>query len=253
MKKAVFLLILLTYSAFIVYAQPIKIQGTKPSARVIATGVPVPTATPTHDMPEGKPSTTAKSVQKIKIDGEMNEKVLTSPVIVNGDDSDISGKVYIGYGSGGVYIFADVKDDVPGRNTQTGDKIWNGDSLEICVAIDPREKPDRTKLGKKDFRIGIKASENPEGWNYRLKSPLDKAKIVYKQKGGGYVIEALVPWHNLQRGCFCKLKNRLTGFNCVLNDSDNEEGKEFQARWYGDYSYSVNPSQWGSITFSTAR
>ena len=239
------------FAGFLYAADKIKVPVNSPSVRVKHTS-PKTVVTLKTSLPVPSPPSilTAKFIKDARIDGFKNEKIMTEPVVLNDGDNDLSAKVYTGYIGPGIYIYAEVKDDMPGRNTRSGAGIWNGDSVEICVSTSPRSDKNRRSFGIKDFRIGIKAAEPPEMWNY-TKNHSIKTEISYKKSGGGYVLEAVIPWREVDRGCFCGLKNRQTAFDLVINDSDEENGRETQARWRGDYSYSMNPSQWGTIVFDT--
>lgn len=201
---------------------------------------------------ENKSGPTAKRIENVKINGYLKEKIKTKPITLSAENPEnLSAEFYPAFTGSAFYIFVKVKDDKPGVNNKNRGEIWNGDGIEILLSSDARKDPLRTEMTSKDHRIGISAADPPQSWNYNLKAPLNRADIKYRKTGDGYIIEALIPWFNFRKGCSCKLYNRPTAFNCAVNDADNKNRRETYIRWCGDYSYSVNPSQWGKITFST--
>ncbi len=199
-----------------------------------------------------KPAFTTKRVENFKIDGYLKEKIKIKPIKLSSENpSNLSAEFYPAFTGSAFYIFIRVKDDKPGVNSNKRGEIWNGDGIEILLSSDAGKDPLRTEMTSKDHRIGITASNPPKSWNYNLKAPLSRADIKYRKTGDGYIIEALIPWFNFKKGCSCKLYNRPTAFNCAVNDADGKKRRETHIRWCGDYSYSVNPSQWGALTFST--
>lgn len=197
-----------------------------------------------------KPLMIVKTVQDAVIDGVFNEKIKTEPLLL-GKKGGVSGKIYMGYDSTSIYIFADISDAAPGLNSKKGGSILDGDALEITMSTDPEADPKRTNFGTFDFQIGIKASDNAESWNFTKKAPLDNSVIFYTQKKDGYTMEAFIPWYNFNTGCFCRIKNKVIAFNAAIDNATDNKGRKEQIRWTGNEDYDKNPSQWGQILFST--
>jgi len=195
---------------------------------------------------EGKNSVTASPVSDIIIDGMKSETFATEPVTITGGAGN--SVIHLGTGSGGLYIFAEVSDKTPGININDGKKIKNGDAIEIFFSNNGGADPKRTNMDANDYWIILKASENPDGYNYRLDAPLDRAQYFYKKTNTGYVLEALIPWHNFQVGCLCSIKNRLLGFEAAVIDAKNNSLPVKIYPWSKKDDYRVNPSRWGYIT-----
>jgi hypothetical protein len=193
-----------------------------------------------------------KSVDNAVIDGALDSSVKTDPLIIGTPDKKglPSGKIYLGYDSGDIYIYADINDPRPGINNFKGADITKADSLVFTISTDPGAAPGRKTPGNFDFYFAIKASSNTETWSYTRKAPLQNPILFYRQKPSGYVIEALIPWYNFNTGCFCKIKNKAISFDAAIN-SLNAGGAQIQTRYLGGTNFTSDPSQWGHVIFST--
>ncbi len=200
-----------------------------------------------------KPLLIVKTVNDAVIDGVFKEKIKTDPVIIGDKTKNVSGKIYVGYDSASVYLFADISDKTPGMNFKKGADIWDGDALELTLCTNPEADPSRTAYDNYDFQIGIKASKDTETWNFTTKSPLINPVVFYNEKKGGYTIEALIPWSNFNTGCFCRIKNKVISFDMAIDNADDAKGRTSQLRWTGSEDYYKNPSQWGQVIFSTEK
>jgi hypothetical protein len=194
-----------------------------------------------------------KTVSGARIDGLFNEKIKTEPLLIGTSEDPLHCKIYMGYDSESIYVFADVTDPTPGFNTKKGSNIWDGDALEITLSTDPDADPARTQFGRFDFQIAIKASSDTETWNFTKKAPLEKSVIFYKQKKNGYTIEASIPWYNFNTGCFCRIKNKPIAFDAAIDDGDSSGKRLSQIRWSGNADFNLNPSQWGDVIFLTGK
>ena len=192
-----------------------------------------------------------RSVDNAVIDGLLETSVKTEPLILGSPGKKLlpSGKIYLGYDSGDIYIYADITDTNPGINAFRGADIVKGDSLIFTISTDPGAAPDRKVPGKFDFYFAIKASSDTETWSYTRKGPLQNPILFYKKKPYGYIIEALIPWYNFNTGCFCKIKNRSISFDAAINSINN--GALVQTRYCGGNDFTAKPSQWGHVIFST--
>jgi hypothetical protein len=200
-----------------------------------------------------KPFMLVKTVQDAVIDGVFNEKIKTEPILIGQNSKGVSGKLYMGYDSTNIYIFADISDKTPGINLKKGADIWDGDALELALCTNPDADPARTSYDNYDFQIGIKAAKDTETWNFTKKAPLINPIIFYNEKKGGYTIEAFIPWSNFNTGCFCRIKNKIISFDAAIDNADDKSGRNLQVRWTGNEDYYKNPSQWGQVMFSTEK
>lgn len=214
-----------------------------------------PAASQNKSQGNKKPLMLVKTIQDAVIDGKFDEKIKTAPLKITEiqikNKKSVSGTIYMGYTSDNIYIFADINNSTPGINRKKDSEIWDGDALEIMLCTNPDADPARTTYDNFDFRIGIKASEDNQTWNFTTKSPLFRPVVFYNKKKNGYTIEAFIPWSNFNTGCFCRIKNKAISFDAAIDNADDSSGRNSQVRWTGGEDYYKNPSQWGQIMFST--
>jgi beta-mannanase len=192
-----------------------------------------------------KPLLIVRQVANAVIDGVRGEKT-------NGDVVTIGrSKIYMGYDSNNVYLYADIYDETPGENNKKGGEITNGDALEIALSTDPSADPARTAPARYDFLIAIKASDDTETYNYAKKAPVTNPIVFYKKNDKGCIIEAFIPWYNFDTGCFCRIKNKAIAFDAAIDNADKNGKIISRERWTGNENFGADPSQWGQIIFST--
>jgi hypothetical protein len=193
-----------------------------------------------------------KGVNNSVIDGYLDKNVKTTPLIINaaGDKNGASGKIYLGYDSDSVYIYADITDPSYSAGSFKGADIIKGSSLVFTISTDPTADVNRASFGNYDFYFAIKASQDIESWNYTKKKPLENPILFFRRTKGGYAVEALIPWYNFNTGCFCHIKNRAISFDTAINSADHD-GRIIQSRYSGKDDFTVNPSEWGRVIFST--
>lgn len=138
------------------------------------------------------------------------------------DDSEISGRFFMGYTQEGMHVLVDVKDDTVVFNIAPDDIKGHWRSTSTEIAIDPNPRSENTfgtlKLGifPQDttgrVRAGRDADANP--------GPVDKKepsiRLASKTTAGGYIVEALIPWKTLRSPGFAPVSGRKIGFNVIL-------------------------------------
>jgi hypothetical protein len=195
-----------------------------------------------------------KGVNNSVIDGYLDKSVKTAPLIINSgaDKKGAGGRIYLGYDSDSVYIYADITDPsyTATAGSFKGAEIIKGSSLVFTISTDPTADVNRASFGNYDFYFAIKASQDIESWNYTKKKPLENPILFFRRTRSGYAVEALIPWYNFNTGCFCHIKNRAISFDAAIN-SAGLGGRIIQSRYSGKDDFTVNPSGWGRVIFST--
>lgn len=166
---------------------------------------------------------------------------------------DVSGVIYLLYDSEFLYIGARIIDDLPFDNPRTRQDIWNGDAIEFTIGTNPDSNPLRLTFDKTDFQVGLGIGDGkmvkPSIWIWQNHSSPNRGRIAVKPfgKGKGYMLEAMIPFENLND--FKPQPNKEYGFNLALDDSDGN-GRDVQMIWNGDYLFYKDPSVWGRAVFS---
>ena len=180
-----------------------------------------------------------------QMDNSLNEWYANpAPIKVGGDqmayskakwtgDDDLSGILWLYWDANYLYVAAEVIDD-RFVQTQTGDRIWNGDHLELY--IDTVWKPGvKGSFGKGQFHFGL----SPGNLKYTgdalldlppevvVALPLDlnptTLKIAAFKVEKGYAVEAAIPWKLLG---VKPLKGMTLGLDLCISDTDNENSQD---------------------------
>ena len=137
----------------------------------------------------------------------------------------------LGWNDEGLLVLVTVVDDVPFESPQEKYELWKGDSVEFFVATErgsgdsyqivvcPGRDPKRPELqyNISDYR---KVGSDPKP---QLEATVDRTLTP-----NGYVIEALLPWKNLN---IIPAEGHEIAFQLYANDSD-KAGDRYQALWY---------------------
>lgn len=162
------------------------------------------------------------------------------------DDSDVSGKFYLGWDDKRFYIAGHVKDDQI-VCTQRGDKIYLDDCVEIYFDTDINgfyfdKNPN-------DYQFGI-APTGPDKvgqiweWGYRNCVPAN-VEYAVKETSDGYDIEMAIPFSEL--GNFSPGNPDGTLFSISIHDRD-KNGKAKKLTWSVDSASNPDKIIFGKLT-----
>jgi hypothetical protein len=168
--------------------------------------------------------------------------------------NDLGGSCKAAWDENNLYILAEVTDDVPFVNTETGDKIWNGDAIELAFGLDAKSDPNRKQFGPADYQLAFllndPSSSRRQTWSWQLRKEVEKVSYAVSKnpKGRGYILEASVPWAAFNK--FTPAAGTMIPFEFALDDSDESgKGRRMQMVWTGSGEFYHDPSMWGCLKF----
>lgn len=156
-----------------------------------------------------------------------------------------------------LYIAVLVLDDIHVQ-TQTGNTIWQGDSIEMQIDTD-RDGDYGPGLSDDDFQLAISPGDffglKPEAYRYRGNSfgqmadaPGHSIEVASSKTDDGYVLEVLIPWTDLDVN---PADVDLIGVALNVNDNDTLASarqevmkSHVSTRSFGD------PNTWGLLILS---
>ncbi|MFA5879311.1 MAG: sugar-binding protein [Candidatus Margulisiibacteriota bacterium] len=169
---------------------------------------------------------------------------------------DLSARVSFAWDENFLYAVFDVTDDIPYNNKKVEGNIWDGDAVEICMSVNPKDNPARTSYSKTDFQIGFSTGDYlkipPQTWVWQKGKPLANSEFKVKPKVNskniivGYIAEIKIPWASL--GNYQPSKGDRLGFTFAIDDSDKSDHREKQMLFAGDFMFFKDPSVWGTAT-----
>jgi len=145
--------------------------------------------------------------------------------------ADLSGTVHLAWRQEGIFVAAEVRDDVISQ-TMTGKDMWRGD--HVCVLLDmiPGIEPQRSGFGAGQVQFGISpgslgtpvgnAPISPEIFIWVPDNAVQgKGQVAARRTDSGYVVEAFVPWSSV--GVSGVAKDKDANFEVALSDNDSAE------------------------------
>jgi hypothetical protein len=160
----------------------------------------------------------------------------------------------LGWDGSNLYAAAVVTDDVHVQ-TQQGNQIWRGDSLELQIETNPARNG-RT-LAPSNFQIALSPGNfsNIPPSAVRFQGTADGAipeapghniVIAARQTGDGYIIEAAIPWSDLN---VTPAPGMRLGLALNLNDNDtpNTARQEMMLSNVSTRTFR-DPTSWGTLT-----
>ncbi len=161
----------------------------------------------------------------------------------------------LGWDSSNLYVAAAVTDDVHVQ-TQQGNQIFRGDSLELQIETNPARNG--RALGPSNFQIALSpgnfAGIPPSAFRFegdnqgRMRDAPGghNISIAARQTSDGYIIEAAIPWSDLN---VTPVPGQRLGLALNLNDNDTP-GTARQEMMLSNVSTRSfgNPASWGTLT-----
>ena len=143
-----------------------------------------------------------------------------------------------------LYLFAEVRDSTPARNSRKGKDLWQSDCIELFVGSE--------ELGKggpllfSDRQVLISAGR-PEGGIWIVNRPEQPAgaRVVVTPNANGYALEAAIPWNALG---ITPESGRKLRFDIGLDDGDDGPRRLRQFMWSGKAGNSAERTAWGNAT-----
>ncbi len=239
---------------------PTLVPGTLGPAPTVTLAAATAPAAPTAP-PEGQVSATRLSGPPA-IDGDLGDWPAISPVSsafrvfqTAGWDGtqDLEALWRLGWDDSRLYIGVQVSDDRHVQ-TQTGNQIFRGDSLDMQIDTDPQAGASR--VNPRTFQIifspGNFGSLPPSAFRFQgteAGQVLDAAghgiQVAARQTAGGYILEAAIPWSDLNVAPAAGLELGLA-LNANDNDTPDTAVQEVMMSHVSTRLF-LDPSSWGRL------
>lgn len=221
-----------------------------------------PTATPgVASRPNGAPLTARRVTSTPNIDGDLNEwgalpntidRVTFKPENWK-DAADCSGLFMVGWDESNLYVAVQVRDEVV-TQTQSGETIFKGDSLEVLLDTDLAGDFSDTGLSADDFQLGLSPGDLVKGepaaqaylwFPASKKGTPGNVALATRPSIDGYTMEAAIPWSLYGVG---PAVGKTYGFVLSISDNDNTNAAEQQTLVSSVSTRRLtNPTTWGTL------
>ncbi len=176
--------------------------------------------------------------------GRPSERIDGSCLVSGADDGGVGADFWLCWDRENLYLFAEVRDSTPARNSRKGKDLWQSDCIELFVGSE--------ELGKggpllfSDRQVLISAGR-PEGGIWIVNRPEQPAgaRVVVTPNANGYALEAAIPWNALG---ITPESGRKFRFDIGLDDGDDGPRRLRQFMWSGKAGNSAERTAWGSAT-----
>jgi CubicO group peptidase (beta-lactamase class C family) len=160
---------------------------------------------------------------------------------------DLDARVRLAWDDRGLWVLLTVRDDVANESDST-DALWAGDSVELFltdrrgstngvqVVLSPGVDPKHPEVRTQTMDHRAAASR---------KGPVEVSAARTRTEGG-YVLEVLLPWSNLDRH---PQTGDGVGFQIYVNDSDGG-GVVHRLNWYPERESHANPQALQTLTLA---
>lgn len=174
------------------------------------------------------------------IDGQSGDAIWnTDPLMIEDD------RIYLAIQNNQLLIAAKVNDPDPAQNSQQGDKIYNGDALELAFSTVTDINPKRPYLLSSDVHIGFAIGDVITAWDWRKKEPLKAIKAAKTVTDSGYIFEAAIDLNALD---IALKQEALYGLEIAI-DRGNLNERYQQSRWNSkdNADFHKRPELWGEM------
>lgn len=175
--------------------------------------------------------------------GRPSERLDGSCLVTGTETGGTGADFWLCWDEKNLYLYAEVVDSTPARNSRTGADLWQSDCIELFTG---GESPDRSgPLLFSDCQLLISAAQ-PKGGSWFVNQPIQAGvQAVVIPNAGGYTLEAAIPWEALRIKPETGLSFR---FDLGLDDSDDGPKRLRQFMWSGVANNSADRSNWGMAT-----
>jgi hypothetical protein len=139
-------------------------------------------------------------------------------------------------------------DDTPLQNSfvDDGTRVFEGDGLELCFAMDDEAASTRIRLLSTDQHLTFALGEKIKVWDNRKHQFIEGVETAARAIRDGYVFEAKIPLDQLTENTL--LPEKLYSLEIAVNDGDKKQRLR-QDRWNtaNQPGYYANPSIWGEM------
>jgi hypothetical protein len=197
----------------------------------------------------------AGSVERgsLKIDGLADgwpgrpPELIGSDRIVGGKDGKGLEATYkVAWDAENLYVLVNVTDPTPLNNGREGDRLWDGDGVELFIGSEKLDQPGTLLFSDRQILLGAHPQVKPGSAHVvnAAKQPQITLVNVPSVDGSGYTMEAAIPWTALD---LKPAENMELIFDMAIDDAPKDGGRTRQLMWNGGARNSGDRSYWGRL------
>ncbi len=159
-------------------------------------------------------------------------------------DAGNMGQLTISWDDAALYLMVDVTDPTPMKNVNQGAQIWAGDGVELFIGHEQVEQPGPLLFSDRQLLLSAGTAGGRPRWFFASaakQAPLTLA-VIPRVGGGGYTLEAAIPFESLG---FEPVEGLKLAFDLAIDNSDDGNARAGQLVWNGSARDSGDRSDWG--------
>ena len=189
-------------------------------------------------------------IAAMTVDGQQTGYPLRPPErigsdrLVQGREADgLEGSFKAAWDSENLYLLVDVTDKTPMMNEKSPDRYWSGDCIEIFIGSEQLDKGGPMLFTDRQILLGAGAGNSIYVPNV-AKQPAIQTAVVPAVDGRGYVLEAAIPWADLD---IAPKADMTILFDLSIDNCDDGRSRTAQLVWNGTARNSGDRSAWGRM------
>ncbi len=172
------------------------------------------------------------------------ERISSSRIVMGRDAEGLEATFKGAWDKDNLYLLVTIKDRTPMCNRHSGDRLWNGDGIELFLGAEEIEKGGPMLFT--DRQIMISGAKSDDFFVPRVaKQPAIRSKVVPTADGEGYVLECAIPWSAID---WTPVENATILFDIAIDDAPANADRKVQLMWNGSQRNSSDRSHWGRLT-----
>ncbi len=145
-----------------------------------------------------------------------------------------------------LYVLVNVTDPTPMNNRSEGDRLWQGDGIELFIGSEQVDRPGTLLFTDRQILLGAKPP-GVAGATHVVDAARQPDIAVFTAPavdGTGYTLEAAIPWAALDA---TPSEGAVLLFDIAIDDAPASGGRTRQAIWNGGTGNSGDRSRWGRL------
>jgi cellulose/xylan binding protein with CBM9 domain len=172
------------------------------------------------------------------------------------DPATFSGTYSFKWDEKGMYVYGEVIDATPRLNDADGPNYWNGDGIELFLALDWSDPNHTTYISGTDFHLFFGMGATPAWANQNAdetadNGPLPADMLAISNTDKGYNFELSVPWAKLNPNLKVTPGQQIGFYMFANNSTVTPSAQEIALTPYKRNGPSGNPSRWATAVLST--
>ncbi len=195
----------------------------------------------------------SRMVNKFTLDGSRARwpsvpasRIGADGLVQGGDAKGFEATFRLAWDDANLYLFVEISDPTPLKNSQKPIDIWNGDAVELFIGHEDLAEGGPLKYSDRQVLIRGAKSDGADVYFGNAPKQFPARSIVLPNLDGkGYTLEAAIPFEALG---FKPRENQELLFDIAVDDSDTGRGRIRQIVFNGNTRNSKDRGAWGRAT-----